>query len=545
MDDVLTIETNSLEDISFEEIDSILSKELDSQLKVLDDLKIERKEIGTPKKVINSVSQIIWEQFILQIAGTAGTDFIKENNNLNLSLKKADHILNSDSFSEGKMPSHNFENLDKYEERYEKWDRNFEKGTNHTKLVDNKDFSYRDVFDDGRDKGSASVHMDHTIPVKEIVTDKKAATFMSEEEKVAFANDKNINLKPLDSSANQSKRDRPMKEWLESERDGKHPDERFNIDKKELLERDDKARAEFEKRKDKGELVAKKEGMQSMANEAKMSLQYAANAVAVALLARLTSKIIQCTIRWLIEKEHKVKDLIESIKKEIVSFVLDFKTNVLMSIDIAITVILTQIFGEIIPMIRKALMFIAIGGKTLYEVGKYLKDPKNKNKDTAIIVLEVGKIVVTGLTTMGAIALSGAITSGLLYCCPALGVQIPLLGSVAGLLGIFFGGITAGICGAIVIYQIDGTLAGKMLSENMEKQINIQNDIIAIQNQQFALETGIVERKRYSSFQNIRNDFEAAGKEIVELKNSLSEERETENKNKQDDIRNILDDTEW
>lgn len=116
--------------ISLETKDIETEKQIEEQLQELENVKIEAKEIGDPKKLVDSISQIVWEQFVLQIGGQAGKDFIKQNNNLNLSLKKADHYLNPNSFNEGKMPSHNFQNLDKYQKRYEIHSNNFVRDDN-------------------------------------------------------------------------------------------------------------------------------------------------------------------------------------------------------------------------------------------------------------------------------------------------------------------------------------------------------------------------------------------------------------------------------
>lgn len=80
--------------ISFGTKDIEVERQIELQLEELENVKIEVKEIGNPDKLVNSIFQIVWEQFVLQIGGQAGKDFIKQNNNLNLSLKKADHYLN-------------------------------------------------------------------------------------------------------------------------------------------------------------------------------------------------------------------------------------------------------------------------------------------------------------------------------------------------------------------------------------------------------------------------------------------------------------------
>lgn len=523
----------------FEKIESELDYELHNELEQLDRLDIELKEIGNPKKLVESISQIVWEQFILQIAGNAGNEFIKGNNNLNLSLKKADHYLDSDNFVSGKIPTHNLKHYGEYRERYSKWDSNYIDGSDHETLNGRY---YREDYDRTRVKGSKTVAMDHTIPVKEIVNDHRAATFLSQDEKVSFANDTNINLKPLDAEANISKSDKAMKEWLDSTRDNKHPDERFNIDGDELRKRDKVARKEFEKLKDSAEDRALQEGMQSRIDEFKRSASITTQAVAVALFAKLTRTIFQEVILWLGEKDRKPKSLINHIKKATGDFLTDFKNNLMLASDVAVTVVLTQIFGEIVPMLRKALMFFKIGGQTLIDVGRYLKDPANRKKDTSVIVLEVGKIVTVGLTTAGGIALSAAITTGLIAVCPPLGVaQIPLLGSPAGLLGIFFGGLTAGICGAIVLHSIDGSLEGKRLSENLEKRLTIQTKILALQNEQFVVYASHVANVGQLSVDAVNLRHSGTLDDIKEALESIDAERHTENEDKFDDIFSIID----
>ena len=70
-------------------------------------------------------------------------------------------------------------------------------------------------------------------------------------------------------------------------------------------------------------------------------------------------------------------------------------------------------------------------------------------------MLEIGKIIVAGVTAAGAIVLSSAIGATLLSIFPPLGVEIPLLGSLSGLIGTFMGATVAGIAGAFVLKLID------------------------------------------------------------------------------------------
>lgn len=262
----------------------------------------------------------------------------------------------------------------------------------------------------------------------------------------------------------------------------------------------------------------------------------------MALLAKLTRTIFQELIRWLGEKDRKVKTFFQHLKKAILDFIMDFKNNVLLSVDVAVTVILTQIWGEIVPMIRKALMFLKVGGQCLIDVAKYLKNSDNANKETSLKVMEIGKIVTVSMTATGAIGLGMAITAVLVYYVPALGFQIPLLGSPASLLGVFFGGLTAGICGAIVLHTIEGSLEGRMISENIANQMVANNGVLTLQNQQYSLYRDQVESRATQTASSIKANMEEATQIMEEMKKSISETRETKNEKVFKDIASLLDD---
>ncbi|MCR5647854.1 MAG: hypothetical protein K6F81_06185 [Acholeplasmatales bacterium] len=541
-------------ELDYDELDRELQEQIGTQLKELERIELDRKEIGNGKKLIDSISQIVWEQFIIQIGGQAGQDFIKENHNLKLSLKKADHYLDPDKFVNGEMPSHNFGNTEKYQKRYDSYQKNFQRDSDgnietHSTRMGTKEETVlkeaRYIFDKDRPTGSKENHtaMDHTISAAEIMRDKEAGTFLDESDKVKFANSEH-NLNEIDSSWNQSKSDLSTSDWLDNPNaKGQKPKEIFDIsdaDEEKLREKDAKARKEWDKRKNEGEQRAIDEGNASRRAEALRSAGVTTQAIAVALLAKLTRTVFQELVIWLGEKDRKVRTFFSHLKNAISDFVKDFKKNVLLSVDVGATVILTQIYGVIIPMIRKAFLFLKIGGKTIGQVRQYLRNPNNKGKETSTLVMDIGKIVTIGLTTSGGIALGAGITAALTVAAPPLAVSIPVLGSPAGLFGIFFGGLTAGICGAIVLKKIDGALANRMLSENTAKRMVVQDGILALQDNQFDLYTTIVDDAASKSAYTVKQVI----KEIEKAKKTLNEERESQNESKFKNISSMLDDME-
>ena len=376
--------------------------------------------------------------------------------------------------------------------------------------------------------------------------DKCAGAFLNEDEKVKFANSK-ANLHEMDSNLNRSKGDLSTTDWMNKPNDrGQKPKEIFNISDKqeEKIWRDEKeAREEYKKTLDLAEKRANQEGRNSRISEFQRSAKFTTQAVAVALMAKLTKTIFQEVIKWLSEKEHKSKDLINRIKKAINSFVFDFKNNVLISIDVATTTILTQLFGEIIPMIKKAMLFLSIGGKSAVDIAKYLNDPSNTGKDTSTKMLEIGEIFVTGLTAAGGVALGMSITITLTKFLPQLATfQIPLLGSTAELLGIFFGGLTAGICGAIVMNIIEGKLSGNMLNENDLSQIDKIENVLKLQNKQFGVYENIVAQASSTCATNIVSDFVQARKKLEKIRAQKDEPIKSDNEDKFDCLTNLIGD---
>lgn len=129
-------------------------------------------------------------------------------------------------------------------------------------------------------------------------------------------------------------------------------------------------------------------------------------------------------------------------------------------------------------------MMIKQGYAAVKQAVLFLRSPENKGKPKGILVMEVGKILVAGCTAAGAIGLGEAIEKGL-EVLPVVGpifkYKIPLLGSLANLLGIFFGAVIAGIIGAIIINMIQKKLSDIQREENTAAKIEKGNEILKTQ----------------------------------------------------------------
>lgn len=483
---------NSQEQFDFDELERQLQEELQGKLSDLEFSKEQQEQIGNPDSLGQTILDTVWEQFTNQIAVQAGEDFIKENNGLHLDLRDEAHIQTTENFEKGKIANHNTE-ID-YQKRYDDWQSNFEKDSNgnivtHTTRTGKDKATLvkgaRDKYDADRPKGSAEKHtdMDHTISAAEIIRDPEAAAHMTDEAKIDFANS-DSNLNEMDSSWNKSKSDESMSDWLDNPNSkGQKPREIFDMsedDEASLRKKDQEAREEYEKQKKEAEQRSIEAGKKSQKDEAFRIGKKAARAIIMNLLADLVKKIIRKMVAWLKSADKNIESLISSIKDAIIDFVTDLKSKVVSVTDTAITVIATSILGPVVSTIKKAWMFIKQGWKSLKESVEYIRDPKNKNKPISLLMMEVGKIVMAGLSGVGAIVLGEVIEKGL-TAIPIFAIEIPLFGSLANIIGIFLGTVISGIIGALAINLINSMIAKKQKAELEKDMVDKKNDILATQ----------------------------------------------------------------
>ena len=545
------------EDMDFAQLESQLEAELDSQMEDLKVLEEEHEKIGNPATIGETVKNVVWEQFINQVGVIAGEDFIRENRGLTLDLRDSAHIQTTENFEKGKIATHN-DKID-YQERYDNWQANFQRnedgsikmeraritGEQQAKLK----YGARQYLNGP--SGSASMHNDHTISAAEIIRDPEANAHLSREEQHEFATG-SINYKPLDSSANESKGDARMEDWLNHERNGQRPAERFNINEDELKKRDAEARAEYERIKREGEKRSIETGKKSQREEAFRIGGKALRSVIMGLLASLIKDIIQKLVAWFRSGKRSLSTFIDSVKLAIKSFLSNMKTHLLNAGNTLITTIFTAIFGPVIGMIKKAWIFLKQGYQSVKEAIEFFKNPANKNMPFSIKMMEVGKIIVTGATAGGAILLGETIEKGLMTI-PVFAFQIPLLGSLASLLGMFFGALISGLIGALALNLIDKMIAKKQRSINQSQQINKKNDIINSQEQILVVTAAQAANDKKDTAQNVMNRHQEANDIIEKSTSSVdenlnavndnekkSEEIQTRNTSALDEIDDIL-----
>lgn len=518
--EILEITNNELEYGNLMDLQSSLQVELNDILDELSSIEDDREKLKNNQYLEEAIQDIIWDQIQNQLAVQIGEEFIKDNNGQKLDLRKEAHIQTAENFEKGNFATHNRDV--NYQERYDKWQDNFTTNKKGERVL-KKDA--RKFFDKGRDMGSAAVHKDHTVSIKEQLNDIEMATFFSKEQVKEFANSSK-NLHDLDAPANKSKNDKTMTEFLNSERNGLKPEERFNIDRKQLEKDDQEAREELKNRKAENENIAIQSGKKSRRKEALKVTGKALKAAVLQLLTEFLREIVKKFISWLGEKEKNFGNFIAKVKEAISNFISNLSHHVLGVGQSMVTMLATSIIGPVVGTFMQVWTFIQQGWRSLTEAIDYLKNPENKNKSTSVKMLEIGKIIVAGVTAAGAIVLSSAIGATLLSIFPPLGVEIPLLGSLSGLIGTFMGATVAGIAGAFVLKLIDQMIVDKQIDELTNKKIDKYNNKLIVQDQMNAVGMALVQVDKMKSLSQMGDRHQQAAEIMRDELSFLLEEKE-------------------
>ena len=534
------------------EIENSLENNLKDVVEHIEQLDIDREKLQNNEYLQESIENIVWEQVQLQLAAQIGEEFIKDNNGQTLDLRKDAHIQTAENFEKGKLATHN-RDVD-YQERYDTWQNNFVKddlgnikthSTRSGKIVNTLTKDARKPFDAGRPTGSKEkgTQMDHTVSAGEIIRDPKANAFLTKEEQIAFANSK-VNLNEIRSDINQAKGDQSTTELFDNPNSkGQYAKEVHNISSKEekqLREKDKEARDEYDRVRDEAEKRAIKSGKKSRRDEALKVSGKALKAALLQLLSEFLRELISKFISWLKDTERNLSTFIEKVKEAIISFVNNLSNHLLNVGKSVVTMIASAIVGPVINTFLKAWTFIHQGWKSLKEAIDYLNNPENKEKSVQIMMLEIGKIVVAGLTATGAILVGEALGASLTASFPVLAISIPLLGTIGSVIGTFMGATLSGIIGAFVLKMINQQIVNKQITELSSKKIDQNNEMLVIKDQLLDVKSIKLQVEKDSVINTIKERHDIAASIMKEKLSDIFAESTRDDKSDFDEIDALL-----
>ena len=510
----------SLDDFDLDELEEKLQSQLQEELSKLSFLENERAKIENPDALAHVIQDEVWSQFANQIG-----------------LDATDETL-----------------IDKYDKQHpETYD---EVGG---KVLSDK--KYKDANKDMKDKKEAgklkdeytgkdmnrgdSANLDHVVSRKEIFENqrRKQANLSTED----LAN-KSENLKATNESLNKSKNSKSVDEYIkkrpEREEDLKKQNARANkkIDESNMSDTEKKLAKEKNNKRMQDKLDADDELMKKADKKARKAINKdirrgatkeigkkagkdALKTMAISSLFSLLKEIMNGLVRFFKSRAKSFKSFMAEMKKAISSFFSKISSIFQTGASTMIGTIVSEIFGPIVQMFKKLTSLIKQGAASLVEAVKYLTDKENKDKPFSVKVAQVGKIKTASLVGGSALIL-GEIIEKVLMTVPGMQITLPLVGTLANIIGMFLASVISGVIGAIIINKIDKLIAKQQKSKLISDQVDKGNDILVLQEEILELNEDMLASKKEKTANSITSRHKAAAEEMKKSMDNIFSEEE-------------------
>ncbi|GEB77185.1 hypothetical protein [Sporolactobacillus inulinus] len=524
------IELDKIEaDFDFEEIEGSLSKRLEESFSDLNLLEADREKISDPDSLGKTVLDEIWKQFGNQI----GLDMTNES-----LIQKYDR----------EHPEPYKDNIDKkvmQDKRYIEANKTMKEQQQAGKLKDA--YTGRDL------KSGEKANLDHVVSKKELYDNqrRKQANLS-----VADLANKQENLKPTNESLNKSKGAKSIKKYVETretrektlitqneraskkvmESNKSETEKRWQIEKNNKLLNDKLAadddlmmKADKEARKainrdihiNAAKEVGKKVGKDTL------------KTMAISALFTLLKEIINGLVRFIKTKAKSFNGFLTEMRESVKSFFSKILSVVQNGVSTLIGTILSEIFGPIVSAFKKLSSLIKQGVSSVIDAVNFLQS--NKNKPLAVKVAQVGKIITAGLVGGSAIFL-GEVFEKFLLSVPGMQIQIPMIGTLANMIGLFLSSLVSGLIGSIILNIIDKFIAKKLKEESDRKIIDKKNETMNLQQaQRFIAENHVVATKD-NAMREIAENHTLAKELIQQSLAEIFDDSKTESKQNADTI---------
>lgn len=337
-------------------------------------------------------------------------------------------------------------------------------------------YSGKELPKDGR------AHLDHIVSAKEIESNAKAHLSLSVEERAKIAtNDKNLAWS--EASANQSKGDNKMSEWIDKhdKKTGQTKGEKYGIDKEKALQKDKEARKYVYNEIDTATL--KKYSTELLSTGGKDAAKMAAYSAIGVILRELVAGLFDEIKATFKNKGESLKEIFNRFKERLQKILANIKAKwkeiVGGSIEAGIMAFCSNIVVFVINLffttLKRVVSVIRAGFVSIVQAVKILANPpKDMPKD------EVGfaalKILTTGLIGALSLGLAEGIEKLLLsvpVLAPIMAFPVPVINeSIGTILSTTLSAIIGGLLSTIAIYYMDKWASG-------DKESNLQIQIMA------------------------------------------------------------------
>ncbi|KMQ12156.1 MULTISPECIES: AI-2E family transporter [Bacillus cereus group] len=491
------VEIDNIEnDFDLEELEDVLSKQLEESFSDLELLEKERGTMTDPDSLGKVVLDEVWKQFGNQI----GLDM---NNETLIQKYDKEHPEQYKDIADSVLQDQKYKDAHKAMKEQQK------------SGILKDEYTGKDI------KISEKANLDHVVPRKELFENQRRKQANLD---VADLANKKENLKPTNESLNKSKGAKSNKEYVEkremrekslieqNEKANKKVDESNKSDVEKRLQKEENDKRLNDKRAADDDLMmqADKEARKAINKDIRINAakevgkkagKDALKAMAISALFALLKEIMKGLIRFLKEKSKSFKGFLSEMKESIKSFFSKILSVVQTGASTLIGTIISEIFGPIVSLFKKLTSLIKQGISSVIDAVNYLRDKKNKDKPFTGKVAQVGKIITVGLVGGSAIFLSEVFEKFLLTI-PGMQIEIPLIGSLANMISLFLSSLVTGLVGAIVLNLIDKFISKKLREEKDQQIIHKNNRIMNIQQVQlFVAEKRVVALK-----ENVMNE---------------------------------------
>lgn len=494
---------------NLDELEDKLQGELEEEVSNLELLKEEREKIGNPDALGKVIFDEVWKQFSNQIG-----------------LEITNETLNQKY--EREHPLETYEDVAKkvmQDSRY--------RDANKAMKEKQKAGNLKDEYTGKNIGPNDKANLDHVKSRKELYENARRRQAGIETEELANMSE---NLKATNESLNKSKGAKSIEEYC-NKREQREKDlieqnkcanekidksNRSDIDKKRAKEENnkrlqDKLDADDELMKKADSDASKAINMKIAKGVAKATVKKAGKdalkQMAVSAIFALLKETMNGLVRFFKTKAKSFRCFMDEMELALKSFCKKITGILKEGVNSFVGTVSVEIFGPIVSTYKKLASFIKQGISSVMDAVRYLKDEDNKNKPFGIKVAQIGKIAITGLSATGALALGETIEKGLLSVAPVLNIQIPLLGSLANIIGVFLASLLNGVAGAMVINFIDKFIARQQKADASSAVLKTGNKIIAQQHKLQIVNGAILEQDS----ENVQNNIVSRHQEAASI----------------------------
>jgi len=337
-----------------------------------------------------------------------------------------------------------------------------------------------------------TAHIDHIVSAKEVETTAANNLFLTPEERAKMATSPE-NTAYIKSNANESKGEKPMKEWLDTKVTVKQEDgstktitnaEHYGIDREKALAADEKARQYMKKCQTNA--AAKKYTKELLVTGGKDAAMQAGFSVFGAVLRDFTIALFEeVKMTFKLRGQESLKDVFvrfktrmgevaEEIKKKWKSIAED---GIWAGITAFLSNILVFVINLFATTLKKIVYMIRAGFVSIVQAVRILANPP-VGMPAEEVRYQALKVLVTGLIAAGSLGLSAAIEKCLqaIPCPPFQAIMafpIPdLFGrslTISDFVATLLSGIVGGLISTIVVYYMD-----KFRQKSKEEKIKFQ-----------------------------------------------------------------------